>query len=203
MNLICFGDSICAGYGARPGTGWVAQLDVLARALLQPIHVSNAGVSGDTTADGLRRMARDVEQHHPDAVYIQFGLNDCSFICRQPDKPWTALKPYMHNMEEMIQRAFHAGARTVFVATNHPVAPDPLGCGTDQYLQNVLAYNEALRRTFATRRGLVFIDLEKRIRAECAHPERLLLADGVHLSPAGNDLYCRINGNLMLGNLER
>ena len=25
MHLVCFGDSICYGYGARPGEGWVAQ----------------------------------------------------------------------------------------------------------------------------------------------------------------------------------
>lgn len=201
MNLIFFGDSICYGYGASPGTSWVARLQSLAGTLPRPVTVINAGVNGDTTTDALRRMARDVEQQKPDAVYIQFGLNDCSFICRQPDKPWTELKAYMANMEEIVQRSFRAGARSVFLATNHPVAPDPLNCGTDQYQRNVIACNEALRRTFSGRRALLLIDLEKIILAECPHPERLLLSDGVHLSSEGNAFYFKVNSNQILRNL--
>ena len=65
MHLVCFGDSICYGYGARPGEGWVAQMTRMLATLREPVAVTNAGVSGDTTEDGLRRMQWDVERHTP------------------------------------------------------------------------------------------------------------------------------------------
>ena len=74
MHFVCFGDSICYGYGARPGEGWVAQMTRMLATLREPVAVTNAGVSGDTTEDGLRRMQWDVERHHPNAVFVQFGL---------------------------------------------------------------------------------------------------------------------------------
>mgnify|MGYP002167328164 CR=1 FL=1 len=87
MHLVCFGDSICYGYGARPGEGWVAQMTRMLATLREPVAVTNAGVSGDTTEDGLRRMQWDVERHHPNAVFVQFGLNDASFWYTSVGRP--------------------------------------------------------------------------------------------------------------------
>lgn len=84
MHLVCFGDSICYGYGARPGEGWVAQMTRMLATLREPVAVTNAGVSGDTTEDGLRRMQWDVERHHPNAVFVQFGPP--SKTCTSPSK---------------------------------------------------------------------------------------------------------------------
>ena len=48
-TIMVFGDSLSAGYGLRPGEGWV---DLLRQAL--PAHqVVNASQSGETTAGGL------------------------------------------------------------------------------------------------------------------------------------------------------
>ena len=46
MHFVCFGDSICYGYGARPGEGWVAQMTRMLATLREPVAVTNAGVSG-------------------------------------------------------------------------------------------------------------------------------------------------------------
>ncbi|MFN8857332.1 MAG: SGNH/GDSL hydrolase family protein, partial [Planctomycetaceae bacterium] len=40
------------------------------------IQVINAGISGNTTADALRRLEADVLNHRPHLVTIMFGLND-------------------------------------------------------------------------------------------------------------------------------
>lgn len=87
--------------------------------LREPVAVTNAGVSGDTTEDGLRRMQWDVERHHPNAVFVQFGLNDASFWYTSVGRPLVGFRTYLANMGEIIQRSFRSGAHTVFLATNH------------------------------------------------------------------------------------
>lgn len=185
MRLVCFGDSICYGYAARPGEGWVARLARQLTALPRPVTVINAGINGDTSADGLVRMRRDVERHHPDAVYVQFGLNDCSTW--GSEHPLVDERHFTANILQIIARSFHCGAHAVFLATNHPVGNNPFG--ETGYSERVTAYNAALRNTFFDLRGVVGIDIERHVRTSCPDPDRLVLSDGVHLSRAGNEFY--------------
>ena len=194
MHLVCFGDSICYGYGARPGEGWVAQTTRMLATLRSPISVTNAGVSGNTTDDALRRMQWDVERHRPDAVFVQFGLNDASFWYRPAGRPVVDFRTYLANMGEIIQRAFRAGADTVFLATNHRPASGLDIPRADLYRRNVRDYNEGLRATFAGMRGLVLIDMERLILDQFPDPDTILLPDGVHLNRTGNDFYFTIIG---------
>lgn len=41
------------------------------------VTVVNAGISGDNTEGGLKRLARDVLSEKPDLVIVSFGSNDC------------------------------------------------------------------------------------------------------------------------------
>ncbi|MDD5258410.1 MAG: arylesterase [bacterium] len=70
-NIICFGDSLTAGYGAKPGEDYPA---VLSKLLGQP--VINAGSSGNTTRQALERLETDVLDKDPKLVIVQFGAND-------------------------------------------------------------------------------------------------------------------------------
>ncbi len=70
-NIICFGDSLTAGYGAKPGEDYPA---VLSKLLDQPII--NAGSSGNTTRQALERLQTDVLDQDPRLVIVQFGAND-------------------------------------------------------------------------------------------------------------------------------
>jgi acyl-CoA thioesterase-1 len=70
-NIICFGDSLTEGYGAKQGEDYPT---VLARLLDQPII--NAGVSGNTTRQALERLQTDVLDKDPKLVIVQFGAND-------------------------------------------------------------------------------------------------------------------------------
>lgn len=70
-NIICFGDSLTAGYGAKPGEDYPS---VLARLSGQP--VINAGISGNTTRQALDRLQTDVLDKDPKLVIVQFGGND-------------------------------------------------------------------------------------------------------------------------------
>src|SRR5262245_15665958 len=54
--IVAFGDSLTAGYGVAPEQSYPAQLQARLTAEGYPYRVVNAGVSGDTTAGGLRRV---------------------------------------------------------------------------------------------------------------------------------------------------
>ena len=42
-----------------------------------PINMIQAGISGDDSKSGLRRVERDVCAFNPDLTIVCFGLNDC------------------------------------------------------------------------------------------------------------------------------
>jgi acyl-CoA thioesterase I len=73
--IACFGDSLTAGYGTDPGQSYPDALQKLLDAQGYHYHVVNAGVSGETTKDGLERVGRVVGRH-PKIVVLEFGGND-------------------------------------------------------------------------------------------------------------------------------
>jgi acyl-CoA thioesterase-1 len=73
--LVCFGDSLTAGYGTGPGESYPDDLQKLLDAQGYRYRVENAGISGNTTKDGLERLARVVAQR-PRIVVVEFGGND-------------------------------------------------------------------------------------------------------------------------------
>ena len=73
--IVAFGDSLTAGYGVPPDDSYPGRLAARIRAEGYPYRVANAGVSGDTTAGGLRRVDW-VLQLKPDVVIVALGAND-------------------------------------------------------------------------------------------------------------------------------
>ena len=56
VTVVALGDSLTAGLGLAPREAYPALLDARLRGAGYPVEVVNAGVSGDTTAGGLRRV---------------------------------------------------------------------------------------------------------------------------------------------------
>ena len=75
IRIVAFGDSLTAGYGVKPRHAFPAQLQKALKARGHNVVVVNAGVSGDTTAAGLERIAWAVPDG-TDAVILEFGGND-------------------------------------------------------------------------------------------------------------------------------
>ena len=74
--IYCFGDSLTAGYGIDdPDRTYPAVLEQKLSREGFHYRVVNGGVSGETTKDGLARVAR-VIAHHPQIVVVEFGGND-------------------------------------------------------------------------------------------------------------------------------
>nr|WP_241233705.1 arylesterase [Altericroceibacterium xinjiangense] len=77
-RILAFGDSLFAGYGVAPEESYPAQLEAALRARGINAKVTNAGVSGDTTAAGLDRLdyVLSSQAHAPDLAIVELGGND-------------------------------------------------------------------------------------------------------------------------------
>jgi len=74
-SLVFLGDSLTAGFGVQPTEAFPALIAEKIRATNLPFEVQNAGLSGDTSAGGLRRIDW-VLQRPIDVLFIELGAND-------------------------------------------------------------------------------------------------------------------------------
>jgi acyl-CoA thioesterase-1 len=73
--LVCFGDSITAGYGLQTGQSYPDALQRDLDAHGYHYKVSNQGTSGATTKDAVANV-RSIVLLHPEIVVVEFGGND-------------------------------------------------------------------------------------------------------------------------------
>jgi acyl-CoA thioesterase-1 len=74
-TLVVLGDSLAAGYGVEPAEAFPALLQAEIEQAQLPFKVVNAGVSGDTTAGGLRRLSW-LLRRPVDVLLMELGGND-------------------------------------------------------------------------------------------------------------------------------
>ena len=193
QKIVFYGDSITHGGMYE----YYVQLFYATRFPGRKITVINAGVSGDTAAGGLFRLAPDVLVHKPDLVYMMFGMNDVGrgyYKTSTADEKTKAaregrLAEYKSSMAENIRRIKDSGASVVVVT------PSPY----DQYSssaksENLAACNDGLGKCAAIGRELaggakqsvaeLYAPMTELI---AANPELKLCGDDrVHPSPAGH-----------------
>lgn len=77
-RILAFGDSLFAGYGLKDGESYPARLEAALRAKGVNAAITNAGVSGDTSAAGLQRLVftLDAQPAKPDLFILELGGND-------------------------------------------------------------------------------------------------------------------------------
>lgn len=110
-TIVAFGDSLTAGLGVPQEESYPAQLQRrLARAGYDH-RVINAGVSGDTTAGGLRRVEWLLKSK-PQIVILELGANDG---LRGLD-----LKQTADNLRQIIRRLQGAGVTVVLTGMKLP-----------------------------------------------------------------------------------
>jgi len=76
--VVVFGDSLFAGYNLAPAQGFAPALERALAASGSKARVFNAGVSGDTSAAGLQRLAFTLDglDRKPDLMIVGLGAND-------------------------------------------------------------------------------------------------------------------------------
>ena len=74
-HILVLGDSLVAGYGLGPDEAFPERLGAALNAKGRPVRITNAGVSGDTSAGGLARVEWSLADK-PDLLILELGAND-------------------------------------------------------------------------------------------------------------------------------
>ncbi|MEH6790599.1 arylesterase [Parasphingorhabdus sp.] len=167
--VVAFGDSLYAGYGLDQNEGFAPELQAALRAQGKDVRVHNAGVSGDTTAAGLRRMdfVLDSLPRKPDLVILGLGGNDLLRGLKPADT--------RANMDAMVKKLQD---RDIPVLLTGMLAPPNLGAAfSDEF--NVIY--PALAKKYDVALYPFFMD------GLVGRP-RLFLPDGLHPTAEGIDL---------------
>jgi acyl-CoA thioesterase-1 len=164
--VMAFGDSLYAGYGVKQDESFPAQLEKALSAKGLKVSVHNAGVSGDTTAAGLQRLAFALDglPRKPDLVILGLGGND---MLRgiSPDQTETNLEAMLAELKK----------RDIEVVLTGIIAAPNLG------------------RDYAGRFNPIFVKLAEKYDAGL-YPffldgvitdPKLMLPDGIHPNPQG------------------
>ncbi|MDD1753826.1 MAG: SGNH/GDSL hydrolase family protein [Methanotrichaceae archaeon] len=141
--IVCFGDSITAGYGVSKGFPhyWKEMIEKTypeAR-----IEIINSGISGDTTMDGLARLDLDVLFYSPDLVTVNFGINDAAM--------GVDIEEFKKNQEEIVSRILEASGSEVLLLSSQPLE-------SPYYYSIVLRYYKAIAEV-AKKMNVGFLDV--------------------------------------------
>jgi acyl-CoA thioesterase-1 len=177
-TVVFLGDSLTAGLGVQPTEAFPALVGEKIRAAGLPYQVENAGLSGDTSAGGLRRIDW-LLQRRIDLLVLELGANDG---LRGLD-----LKSMKTNLQSIIDKTKAKNPDAKIVLAGMQVPPN-LGAEYTAGFQRV--FNELARENNAT---LIPFLLE----GVGGHRE-LNQQDLIHPSPAGH----RIIADLVWRTLE-
>ncbi|ABC63891.1 arylesterase [Erythrobacter litoralis] len=168
-RILAFGDSLFAGYNVAKSDSYPAKLESALRARGINARVTNAGVSGDTSAAGLQRFefTLDSLQETPDLLILELGGND---LLRglSPDET-------RRNLESMIRTAQARGIDVLLMGMRSPA---------NMGAQFVEEFN-GLYAELAEQYGTDFIPVW--VESVADRPE-LIQDDRVHPTEAGIEL---------------
>ena len=162
-KIVAFGDSLTAGYGLSPEQSYPALLQKKLAADGLEYEVVNAGVSGDTSAGGVRRIDWSLEGD-VQVVILELGAND---ILR--GQPIGDLKK---NLTEIISHAKAHGARVLLAGMEAPTNSGP-------------DYRRATHEVFAAVAREQNVSLIPFLLDRVAGIESLNQDDGIHPNPQG------------------
>jgi acyl-CoA thioesterase I len=165
-RIVCFGDSLTAGFGLDPGQSYPDLLQKELDRQRYHYHVVNMGISGDTTQDGLARIGV-VLAEHPQIVVLEFGAND--------GLRGQAVSRAESNLARMIEALQKASIEVVLAGITLPPNYGP---------------------EYVTRFDAMYTDLAKRYRLPLipfllegvATKQNLMQQDGLHPNASGTRL---------------
>jgi acyl-CoA thioesterase-1 len=163
-QIVAFGDSLTAGYGIGLDEAYPAVLQQLLDAEGYPFEVVNAGVSGDTSAGGVRRLDWVLEGRDVAVLILALGAND-----GLRGLPPSEMKK---NLATIIQQAKARGIQVLLAGFEAP--PD----AKERYVRDFVAVFPELAREQD-------VPLIPSLLEGVAGVERLNQADGKHPNVEG------------------
>jgi len=164
--VVALGDSLTAGLGVAADEAFPARLEARLKTEGYAYRVVNAGVSGDTTAGGLRRVDW-VLRARPEVVIVALGANDG--LRGQDPRAMRA------NLDEIVRHLQAAGARVLLVGMRLP--PNYGGDYTKEF--------EAVFPAVARRAKVALMPF---LLDGVAGMPRLNQADGIHPTAEGQQV---------------
>ena len=164
--IVAFGDSLTAGFGAEPGNSYpdFLQKDLDREGLSW--RVVNAGVSGDTTTDGVNRLG-EVLAYKPRIVIVEFGGND--------GLRGLPIETTRANLEQMVSTLQKAGVSAVLAGMTLPpnYGPD---------------YIKSFERIYAELKAKYKVTEIPFLLEGVATNRSLMQRDGLHPTAKGNEV---------------
>jgi acyl-CoA thioesterase-1 len=161
--IVALGDSLTAGLGVAADEAYPALLEARLAREGYAYRVVNAGVSGDTTAGGLRRVDW-VLRAKPEIAIVALGAND-GLRAQSP-------QAMRENLTAIVKRLQAAGARVLLVGMRLPP-----NYGADYTTAFQAVFPEVARST-----GAAFMPF---LLDGVATDTRLNQSDGIHPTAAG------------------
>ncbi len=206
MRVLAFGDSITQGFHDEVAGGWCNRLvvEVMKRGIESDYEKSiiNLGISGDTSADLLKRIKAEVESRilkYPSSTYdialIAIGVNDTQYSM-ETKLPKISLEDTEINLKKAIDVCHGFNMRVVFVGPSPVYEPriQPMTWKPSHGYSNTLIRERSdLIRRVATDMECDFIDTTDIYGGK----EEQVLPDGIHPNASGhNMLYVHIKSCL-------
>ena len=165
-HIVVFGDSLSAAYGFDIEQGWA---HLLAQHYLQqgdPITITNASISGETSAGGLTRLPLTLQSLKPDWVILELGAND-----GLRGYPIAQIQANLQNMINLIQAS---GAQVILIGVSLPANYSPRY--VDQFTQVFTELAELNKLAFFNFYQSEFIGNPDYVQADGLHPTRITQA---------------------------
>jgi acyl-CoA thioesterase I len=165
-RILALGDSLTAGFGLAPDQAFPVKLEAALKAKGHDVVIVNAGVSGDTIAQGEARL--DWALGEPaDAVIVELGAND-ALRGLDPAQAEAALARILETLQKRNLPVLIAGMK----------APPNLG---PEYLAKFDVIYPKLAKQYGVGLYPFFLD-------GVAANSALNQADGIHPNPQGVDI---------------
>ena len=178
LTIVCLGDSVTGVYYHTGGRrAYPEMLEVAIKQAIPNANVKviNAGISGHSTDNGLKRLDSDVLMHKPDLVTISFGLNDMTRMSEEQ---------FGKNLETLVARCRDSKAQVVLCTPNSVITTG------GRPIEKLKRYCDVIHQTAQSLKVPVCDQFAagEAFRAKDAWAFRCILSDEIHPNMDGHKL---------------
>jgi len=167
--LVCFGDSITAGYGLMTGQAYPDALQRDLNAKGYHYKVNNQGTSGATTKDAVADL-HSILLLHPAVVIVEFGGND--------GLRGLPLSETRRNLDAVLTALENAHIKILLAGITLP----------PNYGQEYIQQFELVFRDLAQKHHIAFVPM---IYKDLIHVPDTIQPDGIHPTAKGSEIIAR------------
>jgi acyl-CoA thioesterase-1 len=192
--ILAFGDSLTNGHQVERSMAYPAQLQRLLDAGGYPYQVVNYGNDGDTTSNGVARLAGALA-YDPEIVILEFGGND--------GLRGIPIDVASENLSTMIAAFKDGGARVVLAGLTLPrnYGPEYIASFENMYVDLAASHNVGLIPFFLE--GLVDLEALDTPGTDLSDAVRHMQSDGTHPTGEGYTIVARTVFDAITPHLER